>query len=139
MLQIAMANEWFAGKAPAEQRLYRLALPDLRIRESVLQPDPACPACAGRYEYLDGSLDHFGASACAPERAEMQLSQAADLELIETKLAASRDFILRRNPFALIAEAGALRYTVFASGRLALEGSADPKLLQRFAQTYLGI
>jgi adenylyltransferase/sulfurtransferase len=103
-------------------------------------PRADCPACQGRYDYLDGLAGTAGARTCAPDRVELDLQMPAlSLSRAEALLAASGRFELRRNAWCLTAEAEGRRYTVFAGGRLALSGSGDPLELERFAATYLGV
>jgi hypothetical protein len=113
----------------------------LRLRSLPLAgPAPSCPACAGRYDYLDGLLGPEAARACAPDRVELELAAPLlSLPRAEALLAASGAFELKRNAWCLTAQTGGRRYTVFASGRLTLSGSDDPLELERFAATYLGV
>ena len=137
-LQLDAANRWLAGEfMPDDDIIYSLRLPDWEIRRLALHgPRADCPACHGRYEYLDGTLDSLAASACAPDRAEAQLAPL-NLPLIAAQLAASGDWELHSNPYCLVAEAESLRYTLFPSGKIVQEGDADAIQLRRFVATYL--
>jgi hypothetical protein len=63
----------------------------------------------------------------------------ASLDKAWELLAASGEFELRRNSWCLTAEHRGRRYTVFANGRLMLNGGAGPQELEQFAATFLGI
>jgi TATA-box binding protein (TBP) (component of TFIID and TFIIIB) len=45
---------------------------------------------------------------------------------------------VRTNPYCVVAESGPLRYTLFASGKVVVEGADSPGELNRFIATYLG-
>jgi adenylyltransferase/sulfurtransferase len=139
-LQLDAANMYLAGEfSPEDDILYSLTLPGWDLRKTPLQGSAAqCPACHGRYEYLDGTLDALAASACAPDRAEAQLAPL-DLMQLATQLEASGDWELHRNAYCLVAESDGLRYTLFPSGKVVQEGSADETALRRFASTYLAL
>lgn len=139
-LQLDLANRWLAGRFSAEDDvLYSLEVPAWRLRRLPLNgPDRQCPACQGRYEYLDGTLEALATHSCAGDRAEIILGTSIDLAVVRDRLAAGGGFALKENRFCLVAEAGAQRYTVFPTGRVILEGS-DPTELNRFLATYLGV
>ncbi len=102
-------------------------------------PRADCPACGhSRFEYLDGTLDHLAQHSCHGERSVAELGGAADLEAVRDSLTASGDFRVRANPYCVVAEAGAVRYTLFASGKIIVEGADTPGELNRFIATYLG-
>lgn len=144
MFQLEAASRVLAGEfAREDDALYSMSLDSgvpLQLRRLALAgPVPRCPACAGRYDYLDGLLGDSAAQACAPDRVEMALAgPGISLERAEMLLAAA-GFELKRNVWCLTAEAQGLRYTIFAGGRLVLSGSGDPLELERFAATYLGV
>ena len=142
-LQISLANACFDGSAPPDAALLTLDAERWRWRETAvaaLRPD--CPACAlRRFDYLDGALDLLARGACAAGRAECELPAmpgGISLAPLETRLR-DANFETAKNVFALRAQLGELRYTVFAEGRVVQEGSDDPALLERFVLTYLGL
>lgn len=139
-LQLDAANKYIAGDfKPQDDLLYSLGLPDWTIHKLPLHgPRADCPACNGRYDYLDGTLDGLVAGACAPDRAEAQLA-TLDLSTVASQLAASGDFELHSNPYCLVAEKTGLRYTLFPSGKVVQEGDADTTQLRRFIATYLSM
>jgi hypothetical protein len=139
-LQLDLANRYLAAElAQDADAFYSLELASWRLRRLTVARRPGCPACAGQYEYLDGTLDGLAIQACAPDRAEVQLATQLDLALVHGLLAASGWFELKLNPFCLVASAGNLSYTVFPSGKIVLSGDADPVALNRFIATYLGV
>lgn len=139
-VQLSLANSWLDGSAPAEASLLTLDAERWRWRETpvaALRGD--CPACRGRrFEYLDGSLDLLAGGACSEGRSEIELEGGIDLGRLEGVLERA-GFQTARSPQALRAEQDTLRYTLFASGRVVLEGTDDPGLLDRFVQTHLGL
>jgi adenylyltransferase/sulfurtransferase len=139
-LQLDMANRYLSTElAEDADAFYSLELASWRLRRLVIARRPDCPACAGRYEYLDGTLDGLASQSCAADRAEVQLATPLDLALVHGQLAASSEFELKLNPYCLVADAGGLRYTIFPSGKIVLSGDADPVALNRFVATYLGV
>jgi molybdopterin/thiamine biosynthesis adenylyltransferase len=138
-LQLDAANRFLAGRFSGEQDvLYSLTLADWRlVRTPLGGPHADCPACNGRYEYLDGELDHLAVQACTGDQVLMQL-QSLELGRVAKRLAAGGKFTLRRNRYCLVAEADGLRYTIFPEGRVILEGSREEAKLNRFAAEYLG-
>jgi molybdopterin-synthase adenylyltransferase len=140
-LQLDAANRYLAGGfTRGDDILYALTLPGWELRKLALGgPREGCPACAGRYEYLDGSQDELARQACTPLRIEgTHPAGALDLQLTAVQLMAAGGFAVRLSAFSLSAEAGELRYSVFPSGRVIMEGSDDPALLERFIAEYLG-
>lgn len=138
-VQISLANGWIDHSAAEESRLLSLDAERWRWREldlSALRPD--CPACNGRFEYLDGTLDLLAGGACSEGRSEVELAAGLDLPSLQKKLQRA-NFQTALSVFALRAEQSDLRYTLFASGRVVQEGSDDPALLDRFVLTYLGL
>jgi molybdopterin-synthase adenylyltransferase len=142
-LQLDSANRYLAGQfSLADDVLTSLSLPEWRFKRTVLGgPRAACPVCGRqRYEYLDGSRDGLARQACASGRAEGELpGGTADLALLQRRLSLHQEFAVRGNEYCVSAERDGLRYTIFASGRLVLEGSDDPAALNRFMADYLGI
>lgn len=138
-LQLDAANRYLAGRfTAADDVLYSLTLEHWRlVRTPLGGPRAECPACAGRHDYLAGTLDHFAVQACAGNRAALQLAPL-ELAAVASQLEASGRFKLRRNRFCLVAEDGRLRYTIFPDGRVLLAGSSDAQELNRFAAEYLG-
>jgi adenylyltransferase/sulfurtransferase len=137
-LQISLANAWLDGAAPTGASLLTLDAEHWRWRAmplGALRPD--CPACSGRYEYLDGTLDLLAGGACAEGRSELELPAGIDLAAAQISLTRA-GFATAGNRHVLRAEQDSLRYTLFAGGRVMLEGSGDPARLNRFVLTYLG-
>jgi adenylyltransferase/sulfurtransferase len=141
-LQLDAANRYLGGEFTAgDDVLVSLTLPGWQWRTLALGgPRAECPVCVqGRYEYLSGERDALARQACTEGRVEGALPSAPlDLARARALLAAAGGFGLRQNPYCVVAERGGLRYTLFASGRLVLEGSDDPAELSRFVATYLG-
>lgn len=142
-LQLDAANRFLDGSfTAADDVLTTLSLPDWHWRRTLLGgPRQDCPVCGlGRFEYLDGERDDLARQACSGERVEGTLPAVpAELGSIRDMLAAHSELSVRGNSYCVIAERAGLRYTLFASGRLILEGSSDPTELSRFAATYLGL
>jgi molybdopterin/thiamine biosynthesis adenylyltransferase len=138
-LQLDAANRYLAGSYTRDDDiLYSLDVDGWQLRQLRLAgPRADCPACRGRYEYLDGSLDHIAGQDCAADRAAIQLAPL-NLDTLARMLEASGEFELKRNKFCLVAAAGALRFTLFPDGRVILSGSDDLQELTRFAAEYLG-
>jgi molybdopterin-synthase adenylyltransferase len=142
-LQLDAANRFVDGTfTEADDVLTTLSLPEWRWRRTPMGGlRKGCPVCGqGRHEYLDGERDDLARQACSGERVEGSLPCApAELRAIQAMLAAHSELSVRGNTHCVIAERAGLRYTLFASGRLILEGSSDPTELSRFAATYLGL
>ncbi len=142
-LQLDSANRYLAGQfTAADDVLTSLALPDWRLTRLALGgPRAACPVCGQqRYEYLDGTRDSQARQSCAGGRLEGELpGGAVDLAQVRRALGLHDELVVRGNAYCVSAERDGLRYTVFASGRLVLEGSDDPAALNRFLASYLGV
>lgn len=139
-LQLDLANRYLAAElAQDADAFYSLEMASWRLRRLTVARRPDCPASAGSYEYLDGTLDGLASQSCAADRAEVQLATPLDLTLVHEQLAASSEFELKLNPYCLVAGSGILRYTVFPSGKIVLSGDANPVVLNRFIATYLGV
>jgi len=139
-LQLDLANRYLAAElAQDADAFYSLEMTGWRLKQLMVTQRPDCPACAGSYEYLDGTLDGLASQSCAADRAELQLATPLDLALVHEQLAASSEFELKLNQFCLVASAGNLSYTVFPSGKIVLSGDTDPVVLNRFIATYLGV
>ena len=141
-LQLDAANRYLAGMyTPQDDVLFSLDTDSWRLVKTSLggwRSD--CPVCGqSRFEYLDGTLDALARGACAEGRVEASLASGGiDLEAAWRLLDAAGGFTLRRNNYCLVAETSGMRYTLFASGRVVLEGSSDPADLNRFIVTCLG-
>jgi adenylyltransferase/sulfurtransferase len=139
-LQLDAANRYLAGEfTAADDILYSLCLPGWELRRIAMHgPRADCPACQGRFNYLDGTLDSLAASACAPDRAEAQLG-VLDLDSAARLLKASGDWELHANRYCIVAEGNGLRYTLFPGGKVVQEGSGETSRLNAFIATYLAI
>ena len=144
-LQLDAANRFLAGSfTAADDVLYSLSTADWQLRQVRLGgPRPGCPACGDPahpcYDYLDGARDALAQGACAADRLELDLPPGGvELDPLARRLAGS-GFAVRRNAYCIVAEQSGLSYTVFASGKIVLSGSADPVVLSRFVATYLGV
>lgn len=142
-LQLDSAGRFLAGRfSAADDVLTALSLPEWRLTRLALGgPRPRCPVCVQRrYEYLDGTLDSQARQSCASGRIEGELpGGAVSLAQVGQALRLHDDLVVRGNPYCVTAERDGVRYTVFASGRLVVEGSDDPGELNRFLATYLGV
>lgn len=142
-LQLDLANSWLAGKK-LEDTLFSLSTDDWRLGQLKLPgPDPQCPACSqGCHDYLDGVVDPSAAESCHPDRAESSIPTVAggiDLDKVAQKLISAGGFGVKQNKYCLVAVLAGVRYTLFASGRVVMEGSGGPNGLDRFIATYLGV
>ncbi len=140
-LQLDLANNWLAGEV-VENTLFSLSTSDWRLHQLKLpKPDGGCPACSGRsFDYLDGVIDPSAQAACHPERAEATISHGSvELERVAEKLGSANDFEVKQNKYCLVAVKAGVRYTLFASGRVIMEGSDDLTGLDSFIATYLGV
>ncbi len=139
-LQLDLANRYLAGgPATADDVLYSLDLDGWRWRQTRLGgPRADCPACRGRFEYLDGSLDALAGHSCAGQHAEAQLGAPVELARTAARLTSS-GLQVRRNAFCLVVEDGPRRFTVFPSGRITLSGDDDNGAISRFIAEYLGV
>jgi adenylyltransferase/sulfurtransferase len=139
-LQLDLANRQLAGTLGREDDvLYSLDLDGWRWRQIRLSgPRADCPACQGRYEYLDGSLDALAGQSCAGQHAEALLGAPVELAQTAARLTSS-GLHVRCNDYCLVVEDGPRRYTVFPSGRITLSGSDDPGAINRFIAEYLGV
>lgn len=139
-LQLDLANRCLAGGLGREDDiLYSLNLDGWRWRRTRLGgPRADCPACQGRYEYLDGTLDSLAGQSCAGQHAEAQLGGPVELKEAALRLARS-GLSVRRNAYCLVIEDGPRRFTVFPSGRITLSGSDNPGAMSRFIAEYLGV
>jgi len=137
-LQIDAANRWLAGGFGVnDDVMYSLRLPGWELRKLQMNgPRADCPACQGRYEYLDGTLDNLAAHACSPGRASVELNRPVDLTAVAAVLETG-EFALTQNRYCLAARDGERHYTVFRDGRIVVEGGG-PAELNRFIATYLG-
>jgi adenylyltransferase/sulfurtransferase len=139
-LQLDSANRILAGGfTAADDILYTLTTADWQLRHLQLRgPRAECPACSGEYAYLSGLRDAQAQAGCTPDEVELQLAPL-DLDGVQRRLAAAGGYTLRANRYCLSAEAPGRRYTIFASGRVVLAGTADASALDRFVAEYLGI
>lgn len=142
-LQLDAANRVLAGGfSAANDVLYSLDITRWELRQVPLGgPRHDCPACGlKRFDYLGGALDALARSACSPHAVEATLAgPSAALSQVAKRLAAAGGFDLRENRFCLTAEKAGLRYTIFPSGRILMQGSADSTELDRFIATFLGV
>lgn len=139
-LQLDLANKYLAGAFSAvDDALYALNVAGWQLRKLPGGgPRADCPACQGRFEFLDGTLDAQARHACHGERVEAELPAVGELAGLAAQLERA-GFSVRHNRYCAVAERAGLRYTVFSGGRIVLEGAAEPALLNRFIAEYLGV
>ena len=123
-----------------------LFLTDVWTREGRrvrISRDPDCPACAGRYEFLDapreGHAELCGQDAVAlrPPRgraADLDLERLADKLASLGELEARNRFLLRFAP----SDAPSLRLTLFNDGRALVKGTVDPGTARSAYAKYVG-
>jgi len=102
-------------------------------------PNPACRACNGHYDYLDGAHADVVEEVCGQEAVAMHVADGFDLDDIAARL--SGDFETVTNEFLIRAASpdGSVRFLVFRHGRILLEGSSDASKLRSFASRYIGV
>ncbi|MEZ5336910.1 MAG: ThiF family adenylyltransferase [bacterium] len=138
-IQLEQAGRILGGTLTrSEDALYSLRLPDWNIRRLQLSgPQADCPACSGRYEFLDGSRDAEASAACSEGRFELELGTALDIDALAARLSAEPGWEVRPNRWCLVAQHAAERYTIFPSGKLVLSGG-DSARLHAFVAEWLG-
>ncbi|MBN2081462.1 ThiF family adenylyltransferase [bacterium] len=137
-LQIDLANRWLAGEfSAADDVLYSLRLPDWQFRQVHVPRRPDCPACQGRYEFLDGILDPYAVSDCSGEIA-IQL-KATPLEEMQALIDRLNRYRTRCHPHHLVAEAPDHQLIVYPSGWVVLRGSNDRNILARLMSEAMGL
>jgi adenylyltransferase/sulfurtransferase len=100
-------------------------------------PQPDCPTCAGRYEYLEGAGESEAVKLCG--RNSVQVSPPGgglDLGLLAARLRGSCEVTLES--FLLRFQAEGLKITVFPGGRAILQGTDDPVRARAVYARYIG-
>jgi len=112
-----------------------------QMRALGLSTDPDCPACQGRYEYLEGSAGGTSIALCG--RDALQLSPATeaslDLDALSTRLkplgqVEGNRFLLRFRP----ADWPEGELTLFRDGRAIVKGTTDESRARSLYARYLG-
>lgn len=113
---------------------------DRSFRLLKVKPDPACPACAGRFDYLAGKAS-AAVSLCGRGAIQLQPRERSELDLdaIASRLAPSGEasgnrFLLRFRP----ADWPEGELTLFRDGRVIVKGAEDPGRARALSARYFG-
>jgi adenylyltransferase/sulfurtransferase len=90
---------------------------------------PECPACQGRYEFLEASFDLKVTSLCGQSRSAQVVDTRAgriDLEALAARLPANAK--VNRTEYMLSFVAGEHEINVFPDGRVIVKGTTDESL-----------
>jgi hypothetical protein len=106
-----------------------------RIFESA-EPDPECASCGtGELPALRGDSGEL-VTLCGRNSVQIADGRDADLDAIEARLGPL--YTLHRHPESVSADIAEGKLTVFADGRMIVEGTTDPLRAKSIVARYLG-
>lgn len=139
-LQVAWALRWIVD-ATMPRGLHFFDLwddsPSWTTRFEEARPDPDCRACGrGEFPALEQDAVEI-VTLCGRNSVQIFAPDPADLEAAENRLRGVTDR-LRRHSQSLTATFDEARMTLFADGRIIVEGTTDPLFATSLVARYLG-
>ncbi len=138
-LAASTALRFLAGDlAPAQTSILRVDLREPTLRTTALPPDPACPTCAGRYDFLDGDAFPRTHVLCGSNAVQLPPRGPVDLARLEERWTEQRLGSVSGRRFFVRLTVDTLTLTVFPDGRCVVSGCDDPGRARAFVDRYLG-
>ncbi len=139
-LAAAEGLKLLAGAGEPASGLFLIDVWSREGRRVALPRDPDCPACAGRYEFLEGARDtaelcgQDAISLRAPPDTRLDLALQADRLAALGAVEAPNPFLIRFSP----REPAGLQLTLFPDGRALIKGTRDPAVARTVYARYVG-
>lgn len=126
-LQATEALKILIGKNEANHDLVYIDVWSPGFQRIAVKPRPGCPACNGKYEYLEKKFTEKITSLCGQSRAVQVLDtriKSVSFDKIITRLAKEAQEITRKD-FMLSFQAAGREILVFPDGRAIIKGTVD--------------
>jgi hypothetical protein len=137
-LQVAEALKVLVGSSSLNRDLLFIDVWEDKFRNFKVSRRSDCPACNGRYEFLDGTVGVKATSLCG-QNAVQVLNTGSDklsLEKLAERLRALGS--VRFNEFMLTFNDGSQEMAVFPDGRAIVKNTSDESLARSFYAKYIG-
>ncbi|MBI5390480.1 HesA/MoeB/ThiF family protein [Candidatus Woesearchaeota archaeon] len=121
-----LAKEYLNGKG--EQKMVRLTMHPLQITLINVHKRTSCPACNGRYEYLEGMKGKRVVRVCSKGKVEFELGKMVDLNEAKERLAKGGE--LRENSCSV----GNDDIVVFSDGRVIVYAASEREARKKYDQ-----
>ena len=138
-LQAAEAMKIIIGKDEPARGLLCIDVWDQSFQRLDVSSRPACPACNGRYDYLEKAFTEKVTSLCGQSRAVQVLDtriKSVSLDDLAGRLD-SRVKIINRTDYMLVLRAGEFEISVFRDGRAIIKGTTDEKEARALFDRYV--
>ena len=113
-IAVAITANYFATGA-IEDELVRASAKEQTVMKFIVKPDPNCPACHGKYEYLDGK--RAPSRLCGSGRFMIDLEKEIDLG----KAAGNLTGIRAKTASAIITD----KFTIMKNGRVIVKAESE--------------
>ncbi len=136
-IQVAEALRLLVGATPSAGLLH-LDLWTGSWDRIALERDPACPACAGRHDFLEARETAWVASLCGRNAVQITPARPSQLSLDELARALAAVVPASSNGFLLQLRAEGLELLLFPDGRAIVRGTTDATVARRLYTRYVG-
>ncbi|MBS0209082.1 MAG: ThiF family adenylyltransferase [Planctomycetes bacterium] len=142
-IQALEAIKLLTGQRDAVQR--ELLVVDLwtnrwrQMRIDRAATSPTCPACQGRYDWLDGTRGSQTVVLCGRNSVQVRGAAGARLDLDELAGRLQGLATVERNRFLLRARVDQYQLTIFPDGRAIITGTDDPVTARTLFARYVGV
>jgi molybdopterin/thiamine biosynthesis adenylyltransferase len=138
-LQVAEALKLIVGSDGVNPDLLYLDVWEGRFRNFKIHRRPDCPACQGRYEFLDGQVGVKTTSLCGQNAVQILNTGSGKIsfEALSSRLQALGK--VNFNEFMLTFNDGTAEMAVFPDGRAIVKETRDESFARGFYAKYVGI
>lgn len=137
-IQATEAIKVLIGSGEINRDLFTLDIWDMTFERVPVARNPNCPACNGRYDFLEKKVDLIKSSLCGQNRAIQVMDTKLgkiDIAKIAKKLKDVHNLIC--NEHMLRFEADGLKITVFPDGRAIIGNILDESLAEKVYVKYV--
>jgi molybdopterin/thiamine biosynthesis adenylyltransferase len=137
-VQTAEALKILVGSPHVNPDLFAFDVWDNTYRNLQLSPAADCPACHGRYEFLEGLHSSRSSSLCGQNAVQVLPSAPSALSLSELERRLSPLGKVSRSDFMLSFKTGSQEILVFPDARAIVKNTTDEALARGLYAKYIG-
>lgn len=136
-LQVTEAMKILIGAPQVSQHLVIIDVWEGSFDRIKLKPKPDCPACGGRYDFLESTIAILATSLCGQHAMQVQNSRAGNLSLDELAARLRPLVEVSYNQFMLRFLADGYETVVFPDGRAIIKNTVDETVARGIYAKYI--